>query len=420
MKTEMVEVLDIRLHDTHVGYLAGYQGGRNVMVFNEPYRHDPQRPVLTLTTHPAFPRATQLMASPWIRQQRLHPYFSNLLPEGALRDWLAQTLKVHPDHEFPLLSQLGQDLPGAVVATPVAAEDIPDHVLAHRTRITPVKRTPRPGQGFSLAGIQMKFSMREREGRFHFNHADEVGDWIVKTPSTRHRGVPANEFTAMQLAEAGGVEIPEVRLAALGDLEGLPAISLPDEEWVYAIKRFDRLDGARQHAEDLAQVLVRYPHDKYGTTNYEQIGKLLRTYTQDGLANVQQFARRLLVNILLANGDAHLKNWSLLYPDQRTPVLSPAYDIVMTKAYIDDEQDIALNLNGHKNWYRIEQDDFRAWANAIGIPWASVRIALNDTMQRAREHWPRLLANSPMLPEHQALLKTHWRQLPPEWRIDTP
>ncbi|GHC35218.1 hypothetical protein [Aidingimonas halophila] len=92
----------------------------------------------------------------------------------------------------------------------------------------------------------------------------------------------------------------------------------------------------------------------------------------------------------------------------------------MTKAYIDDEQDISLNLNGHKNWYRIEQDDFRAWANAIGIPWASVRIALNDTMQRAREHWPRLLANSPMLPEHQALLKTHWRQLPPEWRIDTP
>ncbi|MCG7598295.1 HipA domain-containing protein [Halomonas sp. McH1-25] len=417
MMEEAVQALEIRLHDQHVGYLAGYQGGRNVMVFDEGYRNDPERFTLTLTNHPSFSKASRIMAKPWIRQQRLHPYFSNLLPEGALRDWLAQTLKVHPDNEFPLLAQLGHDLPGAVTAIPLDADTIPDRVLAHRTRITPVKRTAQSTRGFSLAGIQMKFSMREREGRFHFGHSDELGDWIIKTPSTRHRGVPVNEYTAMRLAMAAGVNVPETRLVALKDVEGLPEINLPAEPWAYAIKRFDRQPQGRYHTEDMAQVFFRYPHEKYQGHNYEQIGRLLRDYTKDGLANVQQFARRLLVNILLANGDAHLKNWSLLYPDRRTPVLAPAYDIVVTQAYIPEESEFALNLNGQKRWYQIHYEDFKAWASAVDVPWPAIRMTLDDTIRRAREQWKTLLLESPMLPEHQELLRTHWRRLQPEWRI---
>lgn len=417
MRTEAVEVLELRLHDQLVGYLAGYQGGRNVMVFDERYRNDPLRHTLTLTTHTAFPKAAQVMGSPWIRQQRLHPYFSNLLPEGALREWLAQRLKVHPDNEFPLLAQLGHDLPGALSARAVTADAIPEHILTHRAHVTPLKRTPRGNQGFSLAGIQMKFSMREQEGRFHFGHANEMGDWIIKTPSTRHRGVPLNEFTAMQLAKISGVDVPEVRLVELKALEGLPDINLPAEEWVYAIRRFDRLIEDRQHTEDMAQVLFRYPHEKYQGPNYEQIGRLIRDYTQDGLANVQQFARRLLVNALLANGDAHLKNWSLLYPDRRNPVLAPAYDIVMTRAYIENEAEFALNLNSKKNWYRLKQDDFQDWSRAVGVPWPAIKVALDDTIRRARDQWPALLKESPMLPEHQAVMRQHWQALQPEWRI---
>nr|WP_208859648.1 MULTISPECIES: HipA N-terminal domain-containing protein [Pseudomonas] len=45
--------------------------------------------------------------------QKLYPLLSNLLPEGAMRDHLAQQLKIHPDNEFPLLAYLGEDLPGA-------------------------------------------------------------------------------------------------------------------------------------------------------------------------------------------------------------------------------------------------------------------------------------------------------------------
>ncbi|MDN3520757.1 type II toxin-antitoxin system HipA family toxin [Halomonas ramblicola] len=416
MVDEPVEMLELSLHGRRVAYLAGYRGGRNVLVFDDAWRLDPERATLTLTLMPGFPRANALMQSPWIRRQRLHPWLSNLLPEGALREWLATRLKVHPDNEFPLLARLGLDLPGALVATPVAPGDMPDWVLSHRRSVTPSPRQAPGGEGFSLAGVQMKFSMQERDGRFRMGDG-APGDWIVKPPSARHRKVPENEYTAMRLAEKAGVEIPDIRLIPLERLEGVPALNLPREAHAYAIRRFDREGGERVHAEDMAQVLFCYPHEKYDGPSYEQIGRLLREFTGDGHAAACALARRLLVNLLLANGDAHLKNWSLYYPDGKLPSLAPAYDIVTTRAYIPDEHQAALNLNGRKSWYRIERDDFRHWSRKVGMAWPAIRQVLDETLELARASWPEELEALPMDGAHKAVLKEHWRQLPREWRI---
>ncbi|MDI5891900.1 type II toxin-antitoxin system HipA family toxin [Halomonas rhizosphaerae] len=417
MTDESVQMLALSLHGHRIGYLAGYQGGRNIMVFDEAWRLDTGRPTLTLSLMSNSPRADALMARPWIRQQRLHPWFSNLLPEGSLRDWLASRLKVHPDNEFPLLARLGHDLPGALVATPVKPDDMPEWVLSHRRSVTPIAEEARGAEGFSLAGVQLKFSMRESEGRFSLSGGDGPGNWIIKPPSARHPWLPEAEFTSMRLAESAGVEIPNIRLISLEALEGLPDINLPDEPNAYAIRRFDRVQQTRVHTEDMAQVLFRYPHEKYDGPSYEQIGRLLREFTGDGLASVQEFARRLLVNILLANGDAHLKNWSLLYPDQHTPSMAPAYDIVTTRAYIEGEREAALNLNGKKDWYRLNEDDFRRWSEKVGVSWPAIRQVLAETVERARCQWPSQLSSLPMADEHQRVLRSHWKALAPEWRI---
>ncbi|SEM14344.1 type II toxin-antitoxin system HipA family toxin [Halomonas daqiaonensis] len=417
MTDEPVQMLALSLHGHRVGYLAGYQGGRNVMVFDEAWRLDSERPTLTLSLMQNAPRADTLMARPWIRQQRLHPWFSNLLPEGALREWLASRLKVHPDNEFPLLARLGHDLPGALVATPVQPDEMPEWVLSHRRSVTPVPHQASAAAGFSLAGVQMKFSMLEHQGRFRLSNGDESGNWIIKPPSARHPWLPEAEFTSMRLAESAGVEIPDIRLISLEALDGLPDINLPDEPHAYAIRRFDRLREGRVHTEDMAQALFRHPHEKYDGPSYEQMGRLLREFTGDGLASVQEFARRLLVNILLANGDAHLKNWSLLYPDQQTPLMSPAYDIVTTQAYIGSEREVALNLNGKKDWYRLNGDDFRRWSEKVGVSWPSIRQVLAETVERARSQWPSQLSSLPMAEEHQRVLRAHWKLLAPEWRI---
>ncbi|HKY69989.1 MAG TPA: type II toxin-antitoxin system HipA family toxin [Gammaproteobacteria bacterium] len=417
-RADEINVLRLTLHDREVGYLAGFRNGRNVLSFADSFRVDPDRPTFSLITYPSFPKADRLMAEPWVRNQRLHPTLSNLLPEGSLRELIAQGLKVHVDNEFHILAYLGKDLPGALVAEPMEPDIIPASVLttlgnAKAVRFEQIVQKNK----FSLAGVEMKFSMKEKDGRYNLSKGDTLGDWIVKTPSTKHKDVPVNEYTAMTLASLVGVNIPEIKLVELSKLDSLPQINLPDEKLAFAIKRFDRDGDTRIHMEDCAQVLVKYSHEKYNSANYEQIGKILYEYSGDGLTDVQQFARRLLVNILLANGDAHIKNWSLLYSDQITPRLSPAYDIVTTSVYIDDEKHYALNLGKNKDWYKASYVNFEAWAERSNIPWRAIKPHLNDTMEKARSLWPEAIKNLPMNEIHKKKLQNHWGKLQNDFRV---
>jgi serine/threonine-protein kinase HipA len=404
-----------------VGYLIGFKDVRNILSIAEEFKSNPERPTFSLTTHPEFTNAKTLMAEPWVRSQRLHPVLSNLLPEGSLRELIAQGLKVHVDNEFHILSYLGDDLPGAIKAAPMDPKDVPDYLLniQGKAKAKAVKFDKVIQENkFSLAGVQMKFSMKEKDGRYNLSKGDELGDWIIKTPSTKHKFVPLNEYTAMSLAELAGVEIPEIKLVEMGQLDDLPPINLPDEKKAFAIKRFDRDAEQRIHMEDFAQVLVKYPHEKYTAANYENIGKVIYDFSGDGLADAQQFARRLLVNILLANGDAHLKNWSLIYPDRFTPRLSPAYDIVTTKVYIENETKYALNLGGTKAWYEVSMRNFESWAERSGIPWRAIKPHLDDTLSKAREYWPEALNTLPMDEAHKDALRSHWRKLHNDFNID--
>ncbi|MEA3362864.1 MAG: type II toxin-antitoxin system HipA family toxin, partial [Thermodesulfobacteriota bacterium] len=360
----------------------------------------------------------KLLSEPWQRNQQLHPTLSNLLPEGSLRELIAQSLKVHGDNEFHIFSYLGGDLPGALVAEPMEPDEVPASILSAHGKAKAVKFEKVTGENkFSLAGIQMKFSMKQQDGRYNLAKGDTLGDWIIKTPSTKHKDVPANEFTAMTLASMAGIDVPEIKLVELDKLDNLPQINLPDEKLAFAIKRFDRNADQRIHMEDFAQVLVKYPHEKYDSASYEQIGKILYNFSGDELVDTQQFARRLLVNILLANGDAHLKNWSLLYSDQVTPRLSPAYDIVTTRVYIDNERKYALNLGKTKEWYDVTYANFEVWTKRAGIPWRIIKPHLDDTMEKARSLWPKEIKNLPMNGEQKDKLQAHWTHLQKDFRI---
>jgi serine/threonine-protein kinase HipA len=419
-----VNFLGLSLHGVLVGHLAGFRNGKNSLIFSEEFQHDSNRPTFSLITHPSFPKSQTLISKIWENNHRLHPSLSNLLPEGALRELIVQALKVHVDNDFQILSYLGEDLPGALVATALYPDEVPNHILLKLGEGKAVEfdenfyeRKARENK-FSLAGVQMKFSMKAKDGRYNLSKEGALGDWIIKTPSTQHKDVPQNEFTAMTLASVAGVNVPDMKLVELNKLDSLPPIKLPDEPYAFAIKRFDRKGGQRIHMEDFAQVLVKQPSQKYGASNYENIGKVLYQYSGDGLADVQQFARRLLVNILLANGDAHLKNWSLLYSDMRTPRLSPAYDVVTTSVYIEGEKEFALNLNKGKNWYKVNFLHFEAWARKAGIPWNVVKLHLEDTMDKARTLWPENIQDLPMNEEHKKQLKEHWSKLHPDFKIN--
>lgn len=415
-QVESVQALALMLHQVRIGVLAHYSGGKNILTFDPQYLALPEasRPLFTLRqrAHPGYLEQA-LMSS-----QRLPPVLSNLLPEGALRSWLAQSLKTHVDEEFPLMAWAGANLPGALEARALAANEIPAWALTSRGELEAVQiDVGLDTQKFSLAGVQMKFSSLRKDGRFNISSQVGADSWIIKTPSTVHRNVPENEYTAMRLAQAIGVDIPDIELVALGQLDNLPDIRLADEPYAYAIRRFDRSESGRVHTEDFAQIFELYAHDKYRGKNYDQIAAYLYDWGSDPLADVQQMARRLLANILLANGDAHVKNWSMIYPNQTGVRLSPAYDIVTTRVYIPGESEVALNMAREKRWAMISMQTFERWAERVGIPWPAIRVHLLDAIDKARTLWPGLLDNLPMVAEHQSVLRQHWASLSSDFRL---
>ena len=242
--------------------------------------------------------------------------------------------------EMELLAQVGHDLPGRRPGA--AAGEVPIECdLGRRAESYAIELSDdfhQPGVRFSLAGVGMKFSMLRRDDRLTMPAHGEGGDWIVKTPDSRFRDVPLNEFAMMTLAGAVGIDVPEIMLVPRERVdERLPASVWPErEEFAYAIRRFDR-DEQRGlvHIEDLAQVRNVYPEQKYNG-NFETVASLI--YRGRDKESLLEFTRRLTFSVLISNGDYHLKNWSLIYRDGRVPTLAPAYDLVSTAYYFTGER----------------------------------------------------------------------------------
>jgi Y4dM len=257
-----------------------------------------------------------------------------------------------------------------------------------------------------------------------------LGNWIVKTPSQSHPFVPENEYSMMRLAELAKIEIPPIKLTPISSLTGIADTTIFNDDMVdiynpplaYAIRRFDRqtlADGSvrRVHSEDFAQILVKYPHEKYNGGNYASLAKILYQFSEHGLSDVNQLARRILVNILIANGDAHLKNWSVIYKDGINPVLSSAYDLVSTKVYLPNETSFSLNLDSTKHWYQVNMAHFEHWAKKADVPWRSVKPQLIEVMQIARDTWKGALDDLPMAQIHKEILTKHWAMLDNDFRV---
>lgn len=393
-----VSRLTIYLGDLPVGELSLHRDEVSEFVFLDSYRALAHRPILGQ----AF---EDDLKKPHRARMALPPFFANLLPEGALRELLARRLQVSPSREFLLLARLGQDLPGAVRAIPSGpmVEESEDRQAPSPSQPSPLK--------FSLAGVQLKLSM-VREGRaLTLPMRGQDGDWIVKLPDARHRGVPENEFATMKWAARVGLDVAPVELVNVQDLKGLPeGMALESGTHALAIPRFDRpRPGARVHIEDFAQVLGKYSAEKYGSTNYETLGRIiLRTA---GEAAFDEFIRRLTFIVVSGNGDAHIKNWSLIYRDGTTAALSPAYDLVSTLEFIHPDA-LALNLDRNKAWARLSMERFDSFARRVQVPESRVRDLVRQTIERARDAWVALQRDISVSQTMASRLAEHWRSVP--------
>ena len=100
-----------------------------------------------------------------------------------------------------------------------------------------------------------------------------------------------------------------------------------------------------------------------------------------------EYTRRLAFNVMIGNADAHLKNWSLIYPDGRIPKLAPAYDLVATVPYLPHDR-LALSLGDTKDFAQVDLDRFRRFARRAGLPVRVVTETARETVAKVRDLWP--------------------------------
>lgn len=339
----------------------------------------------------------------------LPPWFSNLLPEGALRELVERELGTGHHEEVIILERLGRDLPGAVMVIPETHEpqDMPqaDHLAIDAEKIAKAIR-------FSLAGVHIKFSMykdRKKGGRLTMPASFGGGNVIAKLPHRDWPRLPELEYAAMILAKHAGVDIPHCDLIDIQTVEGLPDGFTSHGDKVFICDRFDRNGNARVHVEDFSQILGAVGDRKYFVGNYETIINIGNKMTVDPLGAMLEIVRRVTVNILIGNSDAHLKNWALLYREPTFPIMAPAYDIVPT-ILLNGDTKMALALHGAKEMTTIDPNKLartEKWVGAEGK--LSSHMAM--TVDRAFQTWPKILKELPLTKDELSKFKNWWKSL---------
>src|SRR6266576_623106 len=350
---QKLNALAVRLHGRQIGVINRLAGERHIFAFEQDYIDDPQRPTLSLS----FKSSTGgLVTALRPVSFRLPPFFSNLLPEGHLRAYLAKLSGVKPERGFFLLAVLGADLPGAVVVRPLEgdAHDGGDHDASAGG-----DHDDRPAMRFSLAGVQLKFSaVMEASGGLSVPADGMGGSWIVKLPSARFPAVPENEFVMLELARRVGIAVPPLRIVDVANIKGLPQEVRTTGGTALAVERFDRLLGGDPvHMEDFAQVFGLFPDDKYGRRSYANIASVLWAETGQ----------------------------------------EATYEFVAMLPYLPGDT-LALTLGGGRSLAGITTDQMRHFADAARIPASPLWQIAVETAERTVGAW-KALEQTDLLPK---------------------
>lgn len=292
------------------------------------------------------------------RSAALHPVFDMSLPEGALREALntmfAKALPVFDD--LALLEIVGRSLIGRL-RFGASAADL-DEVPARNLRELLASRGTdglfadllrRYARFSGVAGVQPKLLIRD-DGSLGGNKLSPVpvGErftahgttHIVKSfDAAKFPGLAANEYFCLKAARVAGLPVPPVEIATGGHL--------------LIVERFDlKADGSYLAFEDGCALDGRLSREKYAGS-YEQLAATLASALrgpEGTVAELARFFRALVLSVAVRNGDAHRKNFGVVYDDATGTVsLAPAFDIVTTSAYLPSDS-LALTLDGTKRW----------------------------------------------------------------------
>lgn len=401
----MRKALDVYLNGILVGRLSE-NDGRVSFRIAEDYRQLPDRPVLSQWFEDDLARVYRG------KRGELPVFFANLIPEGPLRELIEESLQIGHGDDLALLEAVGGDLPGAVEIRPSIEEnDFADEVDADEPGASPPDAPLEDGLlRFSLAGVQLKFSVLRQDDKLTLPVQGQHGEWIVKIDSSRFPHVVENEIAMLEWARAAGFDVPECHLQPSTSLSPVLRAHAKPGERVLVIRRYDREGDRRIHQEDFAQVVGLPPELKYDHITYEQLARLVKEIA--GPDAYFEFIRRLAFIVASGNTDAHLKNWSLVYPDGIHAALSPLYDQVCTIAWPEIKPELALKLTGLKNLVQVDEGSFQRLAVKAGGEVGPTLTVLRESLERIALAWRESGGREILPPDHAAALRDLWTRSP--------
>ncbi|HEU0073314.1 MAG TPA: HipA domain-containing protein [Dehalococcoidia bacterium] len=270
-------------------------------------------------------------------------FLDGLLPEGEARRALSRDLSLRADDTFGLIRALGRDCAGAIVIQP-ADDPAPPHATTYSARqlsdaeiadlVANLREAPLGAGGrvrISLAGIQEKLLLTcMADGSWGQPVDGTPSTHILKPQIDRYPKTVENELFCMRLAKQLGLPVADVDIMTVFGRK------------LIMVERFDRVvheNGSvdRIHQEDFCQATSFPPAQKYeedGGPPLKRVADILQVAASSDA--IDDLLRAVTLNVIIGNGDAHAKNFSLLHDQVGAVRLAPLYDIMSTLIYGDD------------------------------------------------------------------------------------
>lgn len=372
-----MDQLDVYLHDMKVGTLSS-EKGRMEFCYSSAY----------ITNSEAEPLAFSLPVRPEpYQEEAITPFFSNLLPDESVRVRIAEILGISPENTFGLLKEIGEDCAGAVaffapdkvpsaLSNPIyrtLSDDESDEILRHLTE--------RPlnigAEDFHIsgAGAQDKLVATVENGKILLPLKGTPSTHIIKPGIERFPESVFNEYYCMKLAAACGLETAPCDILML---KGIP---------YYITERYDRAYNGkiwtRLHQEDFCQLLGYDPKVKYeseGGPKLLQCFELLRKMEMPATDTIA-FLDRIIFCFLIGNGDAHAKNFSVVYRNKK-PGLAPAYDLLSTTVYPNLAPRLAMKIDGEYSFRWITPGKLIRMGIKAGLSERIVKMEIQKIQKR--------------------------------------
>jgi len=275
----------------------------------------------------------------YITEYDFIPYFESFLPEGYLFEVFKNYLTKEYGYidDFLLFSFLAPNIEGRIRYGKGKETEIEfelDFILENDTNDTFNYLLNVFLQKNAISGIQPKTValLKDKE-------KVNLKNYIIKTWGDEFPYLAENEYISLKTLEFAGIKIPKIYLSK--------------NKKFLVVERFD---SENQGFEEVLSIMGKTGKFKY-SGSYEQVAKTIYQYLSNP-KEMQEFFKLIVMNYLLKNGDAHLKNFGLLFSDDLSEIrLSPAYDVVTTTAYIFKDKP-ALTLFGRKKWFYEELIEF--------------------------------------------------------------